>query len=72
MSIYITWRNWAHSGDRRYQAIRARNGPGFALKSLYLVSGLQALLAWIISLPLHGAVLSQGALGWGDALGAAL
>jgi steroid 5-alpha reductase family enzyme len=72
LSIYITWRNWGHGEDRRYQAIRARNEPGFAVKSLYLVFGLQALLAWIISLPLHGAILSDGALGWGDAAGVAL
>ena len=72
LSIYITSRNWGHGEDRRYQAIRARNEPGFAIKSLYLVFGLQALLAWIISLPLLGAISSSGALGWGDMLGAAL
>jgi steroid 5-alpha reductase family enzyme len=72
LSIYITWRNWGHGEDRRYQAIRARNEPGFAVKSLYLIFGLQAVLAWIISLPLHGAVLGGGALRWSDALGAGL
>ncbi len=72
LSVYITWRNWGHGEDRRYQAIRARNEPGFALKSLYLIFGLQALLALIISLPLLGGVLSTGPLRWGDALGAGL
>jgi steroid 5-alpha reductase family enzyme len=72
LSVYITWRNWGHGEDRRYQAIRARNEPGFALKSVYLIFGLQALLAWLISLPLLGGVLSTGALRWGDALGAGL
>jgi steroid 5-alpha reductase family enzyme len=72
LSIYITWRNWGHGEDRRYQAIRARNQPGFAAKSLYLVFALQALLAWIISAPLHGAILSDTTLGWGDALGTGL
>src|SRR5271167_4586233 len=54
LSGYITWRNWGHGEDRRYQAIRARTEPGFAFKSLYLVFLLQAVLAWIIALPLLG------------------
>ena len=72
LSTYITWRNRGHGEDRRYQAIRARNQPNFPLKSLYLVFGLQAVLAWIISLPLHAAIVADGALGWLDAAGAAL
>jgi len=72
LSIYITWRNWGHGEDRRYQVIRARNEPNFWLKSLYLVFVLQALMAWIISLPLHAAIVDDGALRIGDALGAAL
>jgi steroid 5-alpha reductase family enzyme len=75
LSLYITWRNWGHGEDRRYQAIRARNEPHFALKSLYLVFLLQALLAWIISLPLLGAVRPQampGDLGALDFAGSAL
>jgi len=72
LSLYITWRNWGHGEDRRYQAIRARNEPHFPIKSLYLVFGLQALLAWVISLPLLGAVLSPGPLGVLDWVGALL
>jgi steroid 5-alpha reductase family enzyme len=75
LSGYISWRNLGHGEDRRYQAIRARNQPHFALKSLYLVFLLQAVLAWIISLPLYGAVRAHGppgALGPLDLAGAAL
>ncbi|GAC1302646.1 MAG: DUF1295 domain-containing protein [Steroidobacteraceae bacterium] len=72
LSVYITWRNWGHGEDRRYQAIRARNDPGFAFKSLYLIFGFQALLAWFISLPLHGAIASLRPLGWLDGAGVAL
>jgi steroid 5-alpha reductase family enzyme len=75
LSGYITWRNRGHGEDRRYQAIRARNEPHFALKSLYLVFLLQAVLAWIVSLPLLGAVRAHGvagALGPLDLAGAAL
>jgi steroid 5-alpha reductase family enzyme len=72
LSLYITWRNWGHGEDPRYQAIRARNQPNFAFKSLYLVFILQALLAWLVSLPLLGAVMSERGLGWLDAVGALL
>lgn len=52
LSLYITWRNRGHGEDRRYQAIRARNAPGFVWKSLYLVFLLQAALAFVIAMPL--------------------
>ena len=51
LCLYITLRNWGHGEDRRYQAIRARNQPGFAWKSLFLVFGLQALLACVVAAP---------------------
>lgn len=72
LATHITWRNWGHGEDRRYQAIRARNEPNFAFKSLYLVFLLQAGLAWAISLPILGSVLSDSPLGILDALGAAV
>lgn len=72
LSGHITWRNWGHGEDRRYQAIRARNQPHFAFKSLYLVFVLQAVLAWVVALPLMGALASNTPLGWLDALGAAV
>jgi steroid 5-alpha reductase family enzyme len=72
LSGHITWRNHGHGEDRRYQAIRARNQPNFAFKSLYLIFVLQAFMAWVISLPVHAAVLSHRPLGALDALGGAL
>jgi steroid 5-alpha reductase family enzyme len=62
LASYISWRNRGHGEDFRYQRIRARNEPGFAIKSLYLVFGLQAALAWVISLPLLAAVNSNAAI----------
>lgn len=70
LALYLTWRNWGEPEDHRYQVIRARNQPGFAFKSLYLVFGLQVLLAWIIAAPLLAALASPAPLGWLDALGA--
>ena len=66
---YITWRHWGHDEDRRYRDIRARNEPHFQWKSAYLVFGLQALLAWVVSLPLVAAVASPAPWGWLDSLG---
>ncbi len=60
---YLAARNWNAPEDRRYRAIRARNEPGFVWKSLYLVFGLQALLAWLISAPLVAAIPAPGSLG---------
>ncbi len=72
LAIYIAARNWGHPEDRRYQAIRARNDPGFAFKSLYLVFLLQAVLASIVALPLLGATTGQSAVGWLDFAGIVL
>jgi steroid 5-alpha reductase family enzyme len=69
---YLTWRNWGEPEDRRYRAIRARNEPGFAWKSLYLVFGLQGLLAVIIAMPLYAGVSGGGALNALDYAGIAL
>jgi steroid 5-alpha reductase family enzyme len=69
LSIYITSRSMGKGEDHRYQAIRARNEPGFKWKSLYLVFWLQALLAWIISLPLLGVFASNQPIGILDYLG---
>lgn len=72
LSTYITWRGLGEPEDRRYQAIRDRNEPDFRLKSLYLVFGLQALLAWLISFPLLAAVQGGAPLGLLDLAGGVL
>ena len=72
LAVYLTWRNHGQPEDRRYRRIRANNSPNFAIKSLYLIFGLQAILAWVISLPLLAAMLSAAPLQWLDAVGFAL
>ncbi|MBS0447055.1 MAG: DUF1295 domain-containing protein [Proteobacteria bacterium] len=71
LSAHITRRHRGEPEDRRYREIRARNEPHFAVKSLYLVFGLQAVLAWVVALPLVAAV--AGAAAWRplDAAGSA-
>lgn len=58
LSLYIAWRHHGEGEDRRYQEIRARNQPHFEWKSLYLVFGLQAVLAWVVASPLMAAIAS--------------
>jgi steroid 5-alpha reductase family enzyme len=72
LSAYIAWRHRGQPEDRRYQAIRGRNQPHFAWKSLYLVFGLQALLGWIVAAPLMAGVVSPVPWNMLDALGLAL
>jgi steroid 5-alpha reductase family enzyme len=69
LSGYIAWRHRGRGEDRRYQAIRARNQPNFALKSLWLVFLLQAVLAWVVSAPLLALAwlgAQAGASAWGS------
>ena len=72
LTAHITLRNWGEPEDRRYQAIRARNEPGYAWKSLYLVFGLQAVLALVIGMPLFAGLSSSAALNALDGIGVLL
>jgi steroid 5-alpha reductase family enzyme len=63
LCLHITIRNHGQPEDRRYQKIRANNQPHFEMKSLYLVFGLQAVLAWIVALPFMAIVRSTGEAG---------
>ena len=72
LSVYITWRNRGQGEDARYQAMRRKHSPNFAIKSLFIVFLLQGLLAWIISLPLLAAITGSRPLNLIDALATAL
>jgi steroid 5-alpha reductase family enzyme len=69
---HIAWRHRGQPEDRRYREIRARNEPHFAWKSVYLVFGLQALLAWVVAMPLAAACASDAPWHALDAAGLAL
>lgn len=72
LSAYITWRNRGEPEDPRYQAMRHKYSPNFALKSLGIVFLLQGALAWIISLPLLAATTGSIPLNPVDVLALAL
>jgi len=52
LSLHITIRSWGEQEDHRYQAIRKKYSPRFTFKSLFIIFIFQAILAWILSLPL--------------------
>lgn len=73
LAVHLLVRNWNAPEDRRYQAIRARNQPGFWWKSLYLVFALQAVLAFVVSAPLYAAISAPDSPpGWPGLTGALL
>lgn len=72
LAAYITWRNWGEVEDYRYRQIRKNNSPNFAFKSIYIVFGLQSVLAWFISLPLLAAITGTRPMGILDVAGVAL
>ena len=59
LAVHIGWRNHGKGEDFRYQAMRKRIGPRFAVLSLFIVFGLQGVLMWLISLPLQVAQISR-------------
>ena len=68
LAIYLTWRNWGQPEDHRYQQIRAKYSPHFAIKSLLIIFAFQAVLAWLISLPLLMSLTDSTPLSLVDAL----
>ncbi|HTR11089.1 MAG TPA: DUF1295 domain-containing protein [Paraburkholderia sp.] len=72
LSGHIAWRHRGKPEDRRYLAVRRRNEPHFAWKSLYLVFGLQALLGWVVATPLMAAAASPAPWNALDVVGLAL
>jgi len=73
LSVFITWRNWGHGEDARYAAMRAKRPDSFTNRSLVSVFLLQAVLAWLISVPLLAATaLGGGALGVLDVIAVAV
>lgn len=71
LSFYLLWRNWGHGEDRRYQAMRARQGRHFWWISLFTVFWLQGIILWFVSIPIQIAATSGQSppFGWLDVTG---
>lgn len=57
LAAHITYRSWGKGEDPRYRAVREKHGAAFPWVSLFTVFGLQAVLLWIISLPVQWACI---------------
>jgi steroid 5-alpha reductase family enzyme len=66
LATHIGRRNARRGEDRRYAAMREREGERFRFTSFYRVFAVQAIAMWIISLPLQ----AGGSLGGSRGLGA--
>lgn len=53
LSCHLARRNWGRGEDRRYAVMRARYGAAFGWVSLFIVFFLQAVILWIVSLPIQ-------------------
>lgn len=71
LSLYLLGRNHDHGEDRRYRAMREHHGPRFWWVSLLTVFWLQAVILWIVSLPIQVAMVAASGtpLGWLDFVG---
>lgn len=72
LAVYITLRNHGEGEDKRYRAMRERRGATFWLQSLWIVFGLQGVLAWVVGFPLLAAAGDQRPWNLFDLAGAAL
>ncbi len=63
LGLHLTVRNRAKGEDFRYQAFRRRWGARYPVVSLFTVFLLQALLLWVVSLPVQAAMSTGGTPG---------
>ena len=74
LGAYLAWRNLGHGEDKRYTAMRKRHGPAWWWRSLFIVFGLQGLLAWLVSWPIRSVASAPEPTAWTafDLVGTAL
>lgn len=53
LAVYLLYRNWGQPEDKRYAEMRDKHGAAFPLVSLLTVFGLQAVVMWVVSLPVQ-------------------
>jgi len=69
LGLHLLLRNREEGEDKRYRQMREARGARFWWVSLFTVFWLQAILLWIISAPLYGAVVDKAPLGRGTRAG---
>jgi len=63
LALHLHVRHGIVGEDRRYRAMREKRGDDWWWRSFYVVFLLQALLAWVVALPLMAAVTGSSAPG---------
>lgn len=58
LAAHLYFRNQSQGEDPRYEAMRARRGPSWWWFSYFRVFLLQALTAWVVSIPIYFAIVS--------------
>ena len=58
LGVHLYLRNQSQGEDGRYEALRSRRGPSWWWFSYFRVFLLQAVIAWIVSIPLYFAIVS--------------
>ena len=72
LSIYLALRDFAKEEDFRYVSIRKTKQPFFWLSSILNIFVLQALCAWLVSMPLFFAIENNAPLSYFDYVGSAM
>ena len=58
LGVHIGWRNQIQGEDFRYEMLRNHRGPSWWWYSYFRVFLLQALVAWVVSVPIYFAIVS--------------
>ncbi|MEM9305594.1 MAG: DUF1295 domain-containing protein, partial [Pseudomonadota bacterium] len=69
LGLHLGVRNIGKPEDFRYQLFRKQAGDAFAIRSLFTIFLLQAVLAWVVAAPIAGFLVAEpngtlGALQW--------
>ena len=64
LAAHLHIRHSLQGEDRRYTAMREKRGAAWWWQSLFVVFLLQAVLAWVVALPLMAAMTGPRELGW--------
>ncbi len=64
LTIHLARRNLGHGEDFRYQAMRAKAGASWPLRSLWAVFWVQGILMWLVSLPVQVGQQGGTTSGW--------
>jgi steroid 5-alpha reductase family enzyme len=73
LTAHVSWRNWGEPEDPRYADMRDKHPEAFWWRSLFTVFLLQAVIMWIVALPIQLAQMYPApAFTWLDLLGTVL